>query len=424
MKNFFLFLFLFISIQSVYSQSGNRRVLFIGNSYTYSNNLPQMLYDAAKSTGDTVIFDSSTPGGYTFQNHTTNSTTLTKIAAGNWDYVVLQEQSQLPSFTDGEVASMVFPYARYLDSLINLQNPCAETVFFMTWGRKNGDATNCGVWPPVCTYEGMDSLLNLRYRMMADMNDALVSPVGAVWHYIRDNHPAIELYSADESHPSLAGSYAAACSFYTVMFRKNPSYILFDGGLPAADALTIRDAARRVVYDSLLYWHVGEYDPLAAFSYAVVTGNEIQFTNQSLYAGDFLWDFGDGTTSTEVSPAHVYAVNGSYTVLLTAAHCDYSVTVEQTVDVITSVDQAGSAHITVLKPNPLTGLSVLSLPPHAENEEIQVYICDIAGRVVRILTSDPAAGNDIVIEKGNLNPGTYIIQVNGSVTTRIRMVVE
>lgn len=72
----------------------------------------------------------------------------------------------------------------------------------------------------MCTYAGMDSLLHLRYMMMAEDNHAVVSPVGAVWNYIRANFPLIELYSPDESHPSVAGSYAAACCFYTSIFRK------------------------------------------------------------------------------------------------------------------------------------------------------------------------------------------------------------
>lgn len=91
--------------------------------------------------------------------------------------------SLLPSIS--QVETDVFPYAHYLDSVINFYNPCVETAFYMTWGRKNGDASNCSFWPPVCTYDGMDSLLNLRYRMMADSNASILSPVGAVWNYIR-----------------------------------------------------------------------------------------------------------------------------------------------------------------------------------------------------------------------------------------------
>ena len=243
-------------------QSQTKRALFLGNSYTYVNNLPQMVANVAISTGDTLIFDNNTPGGYTFQGHSTNAISLAKIALGNWDYVVLQEQSQLPSFPLSQVESDVFPYAHILDSLINAKNLCAETVFYMTWGRKNGDASNCASWPPVCTYSGMDSLLNLRYSLMADNNNAIISPVGAVWKYIRQNFPLIDLYQADGSHPSVAGTYAAACSFYAAIFRSDPTQITFNGGLSDSDAGLIRQAAKYIVFDNLLIWNIGLYDDL------------------------------------------------------------------------------------------------------------------------------------------------------------------
>ncbi|MFN6091126.1 MAG: SGNH/GDSL hydrolase family protein, partial [Bacteroidota bacterium] len=188
-----LFLLLLIANYSR-AQQQIKKVLFIGNSYTYVNDLPALLSNAAQSTGDSVIYDSNCIGGYTFQLHSTNATTLQKIAQGNFDFVVLQEQSQLPSFPISQVQSSVYPYAKTLDSLINVANPCTETVFYMTWGRKNGDASNCPNWPPICTYSGMDSLLRMRYENMANTNSALVSPVGAVWRYIRNNFPGIELY--------------------------------------------------------------------------------------------------------------------------------------------------------------------------------------------------------------------------------------
>ncbi len=131
------------------SQSLAQRVLFLGNSYTNRNNLPSLLLNAALSTGDTIIVDSNTPGGYTLQGHSTNQISLSKIAQGSWDYVVLQEQSQRPSFPDAQVQADVYPYAKQLDSLVQLANSCTETVFFMTWGRKNGDANNCPFFPPL-----------------------------------------------------------------------------------------------------------------------------------------------------------------------------------------------------------------------------------------------------------------------------------
>src|SRR4030095_16902448 len=125
------------------------KVLFIGNSYTYVNDLPLLVHDLALANGDTIIVDSSAPGGSTLEMHCTNATTISKIYSQQWDYVILQEQSQLPSFQPSQVLTDVYPFAAQLDSMIHNNNPCTETVFYMTWGRKNGDASNCASYPPI-----------------------------------------------------------------------------------------------------------------------------------------------------------------------------------------------------------------------------------------------------------------------------------
>jgi hypothetical protein len=313
-----------------------KKVLFIGNSYTYVNDLPLLLSNAAQSVGDSVIYESNCIGGYTLQSHSTNATTLQKIAQANFDFVVLQEQSQLPSFPISQVQSSVYPYAQLLDSLINDANSCTETVFYMTWGRKNGDASNCPNWPPVCTYSGMDSLLRLRYMQMANDNNAIISPVGAVWRHIRNNYPNIELYNADESHPSLEGSYAAACTFYSILFRKNPSQISFISTLDSTDASNIRNAAKLVVYDSLNFWNVGNYDMNVNFTYTYGSSTGIILLNQSTNYDSVRWDFGDGNQSTAGSPIHVYQQGGTYTITLVGYRCNETDTFSLQVSTIQS----------------------------------------------------------------------------------------
>jgi hypothetical protein len=215
------FFFLFVMFCKEGKTQGIKRdVLFLGNSYTSYNNLPNLVANVAASVGDTLEFDSYTPGGYSFQLHSNDSNAIAKIKSKAWHYVVLQEQSQLPSFPWPLVESNVFPFAKKLDSMVKENNTCSRTIFYNTWGRKNGDPSNCASWPPVCSYAGMDSLLSLRYKWMADSNAALISPVAAVWKQIRNTDSSIELYQSDESHPSLAGSYAAACCFYATIFSK------------------------------------------------------------------------------------------------------------------------------------------------------------------------------------------------------------
>ena len=97
---------------SVAAQQTN--VLFIGNSYTYVNDLPNTLRQLALSLGDTVDVASSAPGGFTFQMHSTYAPTLTAINSQQWNYVVMQEQSQIPSFPQAQVATDCYPYAAQL----------------------------------------------------------------------------------------------------------------------------------------------------------------------------------------------------------------------------------------------------------------------------------------------------------------------
>lgn len=246
--------FIFFLCLALISQAQQtKKVLFIGNSYTGVNNLPNLVYQIGLSTNDTLIYDSNTPGGARFLNHASNSATLNKIAAQDWDYVVLQAQSQEASWPPSDLNTVVFPYAKILSDSIKANNICSKPLFYTTWGRKNGDAQNCNYAPHVCTYEGMDSALTAAYTTMAALNAGVVSPVGPVWRYLRQNS-GIELYASDGSHPSLAGSYAAACTFYAMIFEKEPTTISWNSSLNALVADSIKAAAKLIAYDSLAKW--------------------------------------------------------------------------------------------------------------------------------------------------------------------------
>ena len=253
MKRTLLIIVIALIWGSSLAQQSTKKILFIGNSYTYVNDLPQMTQSVARSMGDELTYESNTPGSCRFSQHCTNRS-MTLIEQGCWDVVVLQEQSQLPSFPEWQVAEICFPYAAQLVEAAYAANPRVEPMFYMTWGHKDGDPENAAIYPPLGSYEGMDSLIYERYMQMARDNNASVCPVGRVWRNLRRSHPEIELYANDGSHPSVAGTYAAACAFYTMFFHRDPSAISYTPALDETTAQIIRNTVKTVVYDSLSFW--------------------------------------------------------------------------------------------------------------------------------------------------------------------------
>ncbi|MCQ2344684.1 MAG: T9SS type A sorting domain-containing protein [Paludibacteraceae bacterium] len=245
--------FLLLTVLVAFSLSSQQvpNVLYVGNSYTYVNDLPLLVEEVASSAGYIYKYDSNTPGGCTFAQHCSNES-MSKICKGGWDFVVLQEQSQLPSFPQNQVDVECLPYARQLADSVKAHG--GMPMFYMTWGRKNGDPQNALYFPVLGTYEGMDSMLYERYMQMAIENNAAVCPVGRVWRYLRANNPEIELYSNDGSHPSIEGSYAAACSFFVMLFDADPDSIKYTAGLKDSVALNIRAAVKTVVFDKYDKW--------------------------------------------------------------------------------------------------------------------------------------------------------------------------
>lgn len=282
MKKHFLFtLFLVgLGLSNVANESFDsfetnpKRVLWIGNSYTYVNDLPQMTVKAAQSAGDDFTYESNTPGGYSFQGHCQNHS-ITLIQQGGWDIVILQGQSEEPSFPPFQVEAETFPYAQQLvESIYHYNDSTVEPMFYMTWGHKNGDPRNASNYPPLATYEGMDSLLFDRYMYMGHTFNASVCPVGRVWHYLRDNHPEIELYQSDDSHPSVAGSYVSACAFYTMIFEKDPTRISFCSTLDTATASIIRSTVKTIVFDNLSQWKRESWSPSVGIESLTTSSNK------------------------------------------------------------------------------------------------------------------------------------------------------
>ncbi len=197
-------------------------VLFIGNSYTFAYSMPKTIQQIINDDNEQANIESIAISSFYLKNHYNNINTIEKIKEKKWDYIIIQEQSQLPSLDDNTIIKESYPYLKGLDSIIKENNSCTQVYLFMTWGRKNGDTANCKNYPYLCTYEGMDKALRQRYQEYANAINANVVPIGLVWNYIRNFYPELELYEPDNSHPSLLGSIVNSFTFYSFIWNKNP----------------------------------------------------------------------------------------------------------------------------------------------------------------------------------------------------------
>ena len=215
------------------------RVLFIGNSYTFVNDLPAMLTELARSGGRTLETGMAASGGWTLAQHAASAATLDQIASQRWDYVVLQEQSQTPASQRARTATM-YPAIRTLVG--SIRQAQATPLLFQTWAHREG-------WPEqgLPTYRSMQAQIDQGYRAIGGELNVQVVAVGDAWASALGRDGDAELWQADGSHPSEQGTYLAACVFYAAIFGASPEGLAYRGTLSAERAQQLQTIAADTV---------------------------------------------------------------------------------------------------------------------------------------------------------------------------------
>lgn len=345
MRFIFIVLFLFIFKQS--SAQDTLSVLFLGNSYTAANNLPQLVQGLSTSAGKTLIYDASMPGGFTISGHVSDPTALAKINQGTWDYIVVQEQSQLPTIDYYRYNDM-YPALAQLKAIAEQANPCVRLITYMTWGRRFGgqqcDPSNTHCSAVFVDFNHMQDTLTSAYTAISDSLNMQCAPVGVAWQNVL-NDTNLVLHTSDNSHPNLDGSYLAALSMFSCIWKQPSLGNNFYAGITPNRALYFQQQSDQTVWGRAADWNLSINEPLAGFSYTQV-GNTVGFNSSSrLGAGgrgnlDHRWDFGDGQSSALSDPSHTYSAPGSYTVRLIATNCIFSDTTTETLQIMaTGIDR-------------------------------------------------------------------------------------
>jgi len=203
-------------------------VLFIGNSFTARNDLPGLIARLAEASGNHLRHQLISVGGASLRTHWNKGHAQNRIKEGDFDYVVLQEQSTLPV----KNATRMHENVRLFDGVIRAAG--AKTALYMTWARRHAPETQRAITE---AYESIGREIG-----------AGVVPVGLAWQGFLARYESPVLHDKDKSHPTLAGSYLAAFVFYAAMFAGGP--IDEDagvGGLSDENARVLRQAAQATI---------------------------------------------------------------------------------------------------------------------------------------------------------------------------------
>jgi len=186
-----------------------KRVLFVGNSFSYYNDslhghLRQLVLASDSAHAKDYLFKSMTISGAYLVEHSGGLPYA--LASRHWDLVVLQGQSQEPMASDAKKSERFRETARGFDGLIHASG--AKTAFFMTWAYQ--------------AKPEMTALLAEGYESIGNELGDLVVPVGLAFQRSLEKRPSLILHFKDHMHPSPAGTYLAACTFFAALYGASP----------------------------------------------------------------------------------------------------------------------------------------------------------------------------------------------------------
>jgi len=267
---------------------------------------------------------------------------------------------------------------------------------------------------------------------MAEQNGSTVAPVGLAWKQAMDNDPdsLINLYSTDNSHPSIAGTYLTACVMYATIFQKSPLGSGYFAGLSESDARFLQQMAEDVVlgesynftffdsYTNINYdlgwqsWFDYGNIAFAGFSYSGIE-NTYSFFDHSLNAETLYWDFGDGETSALQNPMHTYSESGSFVITQSIGNVCFNDMAFDTINVVISSSEEikGQPFVSVY-PNPGNGIFKLNINSNEMHDDFSYKVFDINGKLVdESKIRGERKSLSYPLDLSSLDPGHYVLKI-------------
>jgi hypothetical protein len=401
MKRQFFILLVFLISGVVLAQS-QEKILFIGNSMTFYNNMPTLFQGIANSKGKNVQTQQYAPGGTGFVNHVNDNNVYNLFASQVWDAVILQPGT-------GESGGVSFPTSvtvnrgnQLMDS-IRKYSPCAKIILYEI---SNGVAANSsGGGGNYANYFATQTMIKDAMTAIANGMQIPFAPAGECFRHHYTSTQDLLLHPAfNDVHPNLSGSYLVACSVFNTLYQESIVPSNFYGGLSNSNAIYLQNISDQIVLQNKPQWLINTYNLYADFSF-LINGMDVQFQNLSTNYDSLTWNINDEHTTNELSPNYSFTSAGIKTITLTAYKNGCLYTLSKQIEVLSlNVEKINAQQSIKVYPNPSSDFIHIDL---SEPHNSTFSIIDMNGRVV--IQEKTLDANYIDIRF--LNQGIYMLNL-------------
>ena len=237
---------------SMPESADRKRILCLGNSFSYYNAPVWKLQELAASQGHELEIQCNLKGSQTLQNHCSLVLSTEAVAKGGYDYAFIQDQSQNPALyqSDPVTNASVSSWCSTLSDNIRRSSPSCTVILENTWSYSGSS------YGGYVSYDNFDSLLADGTASMARAAGDWISPIGQAFALCRSRYPEINLYHSDNKHQGAAGAYLKACVNYLVLFGGRFDSNAADCGLDSATAAKLRSVAEETVCGNESYYYI------------------------------------------------------------------------------------------------------------------------------------------------------------------------
>lgn len=383
---------------SVLSFSQSDEVLFIGNSVTYFNDMPEIFKNIAASKGKNLSITTHTPGGTGFVNHVDDPSLYQKIRSKNYKYVIMQPGTA-ESAGHSYPVTVTAERGRKIRDSIRKYSPCSKIFLYeIPYGVPSANEYN--------TYFTIQQKIKDSITKMSNLMQVEMVPAGESARNYYNSSQDLALHgSYNDIHPGPKGSYLVAASMYSAIFQDQVFPSAFYNGLPQNTAESFQNIADQVFFNNPAQWNSNAFHLHADFT-AGINGTTVNFTNQSANQTSVLWNFGDGHTDSSLNPVHQYISPGNYTVTLTVNKNSCSETFTKIISIASlgTMDSNVKPELTFY-PNPVTDFCYIS----SKEKMKDLIIYDMAQR--KIADWKNLHVHDMKIDFSGYSKGAYVISI-------------